>query len=73
MRLPRDISSQELIKLLKKLGYEVIPQKGNHIRLTTHVQGEYYIIIKNHNPLRLGTCQLSSSKLLCISKKQKKK
>ena len=51
MRLPRDISSNELIKLLQKLGY----QKGSHIRLTTTQQGEHHITIPNHNPIRLGT------------------
>ena len=35
MRLPRDISSKELIKLLKKFDYEITRQKRSHIRLTT--------------------------------------
>lgn len=55
MRLPRDISSTQLIKLLQKLGYQVSRQKGSHIRLTTTKQGEHHITIPNHNPIRLGT------------------
>ena len=55
MRLPRDISSTELIKLLQKLGYQVSRQKGSYIRLTTTKQGEHHITIPNHNPIRLGT------------------
>ena len=55
MRLPRDISSSELIKLLEKLGYQISRQKGSHIRLTTTQQGEHHITIPNHNPKRLGT------------------
>ena len=55
MRLPRDISSTELINLLKKLGYQISRQKGSHIRLTTLEKGEHHITIPNHNPLRLGT------------------
>ncbi len=55
MRLPRDTSSTELIKLLQKLGYQVSRQKGSHIRLTTTHQGEHHITIPNHDPIRLGT------------------
>lgn len=55
MRLPRDISSIELIKLLQKFGYQISRQKGSHIRLTTSQQGEHHITIPNHNPIRLGT------------------
>ncbi len=55
MRLPRDISSSELIKLLEKLGYQISRQKGSHIRLTTTQQGEHHVTIPNHNPIRLGT------------------
>lgn len=54
MRIPMDISSTELIKLLKKFGYEISRQKGSHIRLTTVVEGEHHII-PHHNPIRLGT------------------
>ena len=55
MRLPRDISSKELIKLLKKFDYEISRQKGSHIRLTTFLEGEHHITVPNHDPIRLGT------------------
>jgi predicted RNA binding protein YcfA (HicA-like mRNA interferase family) len=55
MRLPRDISASELIKLLQKFGYSISRQKGSHIRLTTTQQGEHHITIPNHHPIRLGT------------------
>ncbi|MEJ7672928.1 MAG: type II toxin-antitoxin system HicA family toxin [Chitinophagaceae bacterium] len=55
MRLPRDISSKELIKLLKKFGYQITRQKGSHIRVTTTQQGEHHITVPNHDPIRLGT------------------
>ena len=55
MRIPRDISSRELIKLLKKLGYEISRQKGSHIRLTTFLQGKHSVTIPNHNSIKLGT------------------
>ena len=55
MKLPRDISGQDLIKYLKVYGYEVTRQSGSHIRLTTIKNGEHHITIPNHNPLKIGT------------------
>jgi predicted RNA binding protein YcfA (HicA-like mRNA interferase family) len=55
MKIPRDISAQQLIKLLQKLGYFITRQKGSHIRLTTTNNGEHHITIPNHNPIKLGT------------------
>lgn len=55
MKLPRDVSGQDLIRYLKKFGYEVTRQSGSHIRLTTAKQGEHHITIPNHNPLKIGT------------------
>jgi predicted RNA binding protein YcfA (HicA-like mRNA interferase family) len=55
MKLPRDISSHELIKSLQKLGYYVSRQKGSHIRLTTESNGQHHITVPNHNPVKLGT------------------
>jgi len=55
MKLPRDISGEELAKLLKKFGYEITRQTGSHIRLTTHLKGEYHITIPRHKPLKVGT------------------
>lgn len=34
MRLPRDLSGDELIKQLQKFGYEQTRQTGSHVRLT---------------------------------------
>lgn len=55
MRLPRDISSTELIKLLKKLGYQKTRPKGSHIRLTTFLEGQHHVTTPDHDPIRLGT------------------
>ena len=33
MKLPRDVSADRLIRVLKNLGYQAIRQKGSHIRL----------------------------------------
>lgn len=55
MRLPRDLSGGELVKRLKRLGYEISRQSGSHIRLTTVERGEHHVTIPNHDPLRIGT------------------
>lgn len=55
MKMPRDISGQELIKQFKKLGYSVTRQSGSHIRLTTTENGEHHITIPNHSQLKIGT------------------
>jgi predicted RNA binding protein YcfA (HicA-like mRNA interferase family) len=55
MRLPRDLSGDDLVKALRGLGYEVTRQTGSHRRLTTLDHGEHHITIPRHNPLRIGT------------------
>lgn len=55
MRLPRDISGDELAKRLKAFGYEITRQAGSHLRLTTTQLGEHHITVPRHDPLKLGT------------------
>jgi len=55
MRLPRDLSGDDLCQLLRAFGYTVTRQTGSHMRLTTQQQGEHHVTIPKHNPLRLGT------------------
>lgn len=55
MKLPRNISASELIKLLQKFGYSISRQKGSHIRITTSANGEHHVTIPNNNPIKLGT------------------
>ncbi len=55
MRIPRDISGEELIKRLKPFGYTITRQTGSHIRLTTEMNGVHRVTIPAHNPLRIGT------------------
>ena len=56
MRIPRNISAVDLIKLLKHFGYTVTRQTGSHIRLSTEQNGQHHITIPNHNPIKIGTC-----------------
>jgi predicted RNA binding protein YcfA (HicA-like mRNA interferase family) len=55
MRLPRDLSGEDLARSLTVLGYEVTRQTGSHMRLTTHECGEHHITIPRHASLRVGT------------------
>jgi predicted RNA binding protein YcfA (HicA-like mRNA interferase family) len=55
MKIPRDLSGEQLVRLLRKLGYRVVRQKGSHIRLTTHEPNEHHLTIPNHDPIKLGT------------------
>lgn len=55
MKLPRDITGNELAKALIKLGYHVTRQTGSHIRLSTVENGEHHITVPAHNPLKTGT------------------
>jgi len=56
MKIPRDISSDNIIQLLKKYDYKVTHQTGGHIRLTSNVKGtEHNITIPKHKELKIGT------------------
>ena len=55
MRLPRDLTGDDLAKALRVLGYEVTRQTGSHMRLTTTENGEHHVTIPRHDPLRIGT------------------
>ena len=56
MRLPRDLSGHELIKLLKRYGYEVTRQVGSHIRLRSMLRGPaHHLTVPDHRSLRVGT------------------
>jgi len=55
MKLPRDLSSDDLVKKLSELGYDVTRQTGSHIRLTTSDNGTHQVTIPAHNPIKIGT------------------
>lgn len=55
MKLPRDLSGQELAQTLKILGYQATRQTGSHLRLTTSEKGIHHVTIPQHGSLRVGT------------------
>lgn len=55
MRVPRDLTGQELIRRLERFGYATSRQAGSHVRLTTQTRGEHHVTVPKHDPLRIGT------------------
>ncbi len=55
MRIPRDVSADQLIKALKKFGYFVSHRKGSHIRVTTIRNGQHHETIPNDTSIKIGT------------------
>ncbi len=56
MKLPRDLSGSELIKVLcKHYAYRRLHQEGSHIILQTAEPIPHRISVPNHTPLRIGT------------------
>jgi len=50
------VSGDKLIKLLTKLGYELVRQKGSHVRLRKKTEiGEHNITVPKHKEIAKGT------------------
>jgi predicted RNA binding protein YcfA (HicA-like mRNA interferase family) len=54
MRLPREVSGEELAQRLGKVGYRPTRQTGSHIRLTATIPSERHITIPRHPSLKIG-------------------
>jgi predicted RNA binding protein YcfA (HicA-like mRNA interferase family) len=56
MKVPRDLSGSQLIKVLcRDWGYQQVHQEGSHIILQTGTPAHQRSSVPNHNPLRVGT------------------
>ena len=55
MKLPRNLNGADLLKVLRRLGYEATRQRGSHVRVTTRINGEHHEIIPQHNPIKIKT------------------
>jgi predicted RNA binding protein YcfA (HicA-like mRNA interferase family) len=56
MRLPRDLSGEDLVRhLCKRWGYLRIHQVGSHVILQTQHPAPHRIAVPAHSPLRIGT------------------
>ena len=67
MKIPRDISSDNIIQSLKKYDYKVTRQTGSHIRLTSILKGkEHNITIPRHKDLKVKSKTVISAGYLTI-------
>jgi predicted RNA binding protein YcfA (HicA-like mRNA interferase family) len=56
MKLPRDLSGSDLVKLLcKHHGYQQVNQEGSHVILQTETPHHHRIAVPAHPVLRIGT------------------
>ena len=55
MKLPRGVAAERLIRALGQVGYEVVRQKGSHVRLRHPGPPAHMITVPLHNPLKTGT------------------
>ena len=57
MKIPRDVSGDRLIRVLQKIRYSVVRQKGSHVRLEYPHPPIHGITVPLHSPLKVGTLQ----------------
>jgi predicted RNA binding protein YcfA (HicA-like mRNA interferase family) len=56
MKIPRDLSGAQLVKVLcRDWNYRAVHQEGSHIILQTDTPTHQRLSVPNHNPLRVGT------------------
>ncbi|WP_022798911.1 type II toxin-antitoxin system HicA family toxin [Thermus islandicus] len=56
MKLPRDLTGEELVQKLARLGYQVERQTGSHVRMVWKgPKGERAVTIPLYRPLKVGT------------------
>lgn len=55
MKLPRDLSGDDVVRGLERVGYVVSRKKSSHIRLTTQRDGEHHVTAPDHDALKVGT------------------
>jgi predicted RNA binding protein YcfA (HicA-like mRNA interferase family) len=55
MKLPRNVSGDDLVAALARLGYQPTRQRGSHVRLTTQQNGKHDVTVPRHDQLRVGT------------------
>ena len=56
MKVPRDLSGAQLIKVLcRDWDYRNVHQEGSHVVVQTETPRHQRLSVPNHNPLRVGT------------------
>jgi predicted RNA binding protein YcfA (HicA-like mRNA interferase family) len=56
MKVPRDLSGQDIVQTLcRKWGYRVVHQEGSHVVLETDDPSHQRLAVPAHRYLRIGT------------------
>lgn len=56
MKLPRDLSGRDFVRLAQCLGYEFVRQESSHIRLVSNFMGHpHRVTVPDHSELSIGT------------------
>jgi predicted RNA binding protein YcfA (HicA-like mRNA interferase family) len=55
MKIPRGVSGGRLIRALQRLDYQVVRQRGSHVRLRHQQPPAHNITVPLHDPLKTGT------------------
>jgi predicted RNA binding protein YcfA (HicA-like mRNA interferase family) len=56
VKLPRDLSGDDLARALRRYGYQITRQSGSHMRLSSGFKGtQHHVTIPKHSPLKVGT------------------
>lgn len=55
MKLPRDLTGAELLRGLRRVGYELDRQAGSHMILSCTEPRVHSITVPNHKPIKIGT------------------
>jgi predicted RNA binding protein YcfA (HicA-like mRNA interferase family) len=55
VKLPRDVSGREVCKVLQKIGYHIVHQKGSHIRMRDEANPSHLpVTVPDHKSIKPG-------------------
>jgi predicted RNA binding protein YcfA (HicA-like mRNA interferase family) len=55
MKLPRDLTGDELLRGLRRIGYALERQAGSHMILRCASPRAHSVTVPNHKPIKVGT------------------
>lgn len=56
--MPKLYAARQVIRALQRLGFEIVSQKGSHIKLRKTTNGNTFSpIVPNHKEIAMGTLQ----------------
>ena len=55
MKLPRDLTGDDLLKGLRRVGYALVRQAGSHMIVKCDSPRPHTVTVPNHKPLKVGT------------------